>query len=55
MNTNVTIQYQTFPLAYTIASYSGSTPVLDTGSVIAHDTVSVNTVTMHTGGLALSG
>lgn len=55
MNTDVTIQYQTLPLAYTIESYSGSSPVLDTGSVIAHDAVSVNTVSMHTGGLTLSG
>ncbi len=53
--TNVSIQYQTLPLAYTLASYSGSTPILNTGSVVAHSALSRNTVTMHTGSLALSG
>lgn len=36
-------------------SYSGGMPLLDTGSIIHHGDLSPNTVTMHTGSLALSG
>lgn len=54
-NTDVSIQYETIPLAYDIASYSGSTPILNTGSVVPHNDLSRNTVTMHTGTLALVG
>ena len=53
--TDVSILYETIPLAYTIASYSGSTPILNSGSIVPHDDLSRNTVTMHTGALALVG
>jgi hypothetical protein len=36
-------------------SYSGGIPLLDTGSIIHHGDLSRNTVTMHTGSLAVSG
>lgn len=48
-NTDITIQYQSLPLAYTLSSYSGSTPILDTGTPLPHTDPSINTVTMHTG------
>lgn len=51
--TDISIVYETLPLAYDMSSYSGSTPVLDSGSVIPHHDLSRNTVTMHTGALAL--
>lgn len=53
--TNVQIQYQTLPVAYGISSYSGMTPILDTGSVVPHNDSSPNTVLMHTGASALVG
>ena len=53
--TNVQIQYQTLPVAYGISSYSGTTPILDTGSVVPHNDSSPNTVLMHTGASALVG
>jgi uncharacterized repeat protein (TIGR01451 family) len=53
--TDTTIQYETIPLAYDMSSYSAGIPVLASGSVIPHHDLSRNTVTMHTGGLALVG
>ena len=52
---DISIMYETIPLAYDAVSYSAGLPILDTGSVIPHRDPSPNTVTMHTGGLALSG
>lgn len=52
---DITIQYETLVLAYDITNYSGSTHILNTSSVIPHRDPSPNTVTMHTGALALSG
>lgn len=52
---DITIQYETLILAYDITNYSGSTHILNTSSVIPHRDPSPNTVTMHTGSLALSG
>jgi uncharacterized repeat protein (TIGR01451 family)/fimbrial isopeptide formation D2 family protein len=52
---DITITYETIPLAYDASSYSLGIPVLNTGSVVPHRDPSPNTVTMHTGSLALSG